>query len=33
VICRAEVISVLVADGRPARLPAVYRDLFAPYRP
>lgn len=33
VICRVEVISVLVADGRPARLPAVYRDLFAPYRP
>ena len=33
VICRAEVVSVLVEEGRPARLPAVYRELFAEYRP
>ena len=29
VICRAEVVSVLVRDGRPARLPEVYRQAFA----
>lgn len=31
VICRADVVSVLVRDGRPVRLPAVYRDAFAGY--
>jgi YbgC/YbaW family acyl-CoA thioester hydrolase len=29
VTCRADVVSVLVRDGRPLRLPAVYRDSFA----
>jgi len=31
VICRAEIISVLVRDGRPVRLPAVYRESFAEF--
>lgn len=31
VICRVEVVSVLVRDGRPARLPEVYRQSFAEY--
>ena len=32
VIARAEVVSVLVRQGRPSRLPAVYRDSFEPWR-